>query len=104
MDTLSDEGALVVLDLILKKRQHLATDDDDVFMSGDAKIRLEDYEKLDANKDGFISRFLPSTFPHPPPLRCSSVGEHVHRMSCAFVCVRVHCGGRVWGWRRKVLL
>mmetsp|Transcript_68531 Transcript_68531/g.100312 ORF Transcript_68531/g.100312 Transcript_68531/m.100312 type:complete len:294 (-) Transcript_68531:1212-2093(-) len=57
VDSLSQKASVELLDLILKKRGESSSDtEDDVFVTGGAKIRLEDYEKLDANGDGLISR------------------------------------------------
>lgn len=59
VDELSDHAAAHLLDLILKKRAELdsgAEGDINIFETGETRIRLEDYEKLDANGDGLISR------------------------------------------------
>ena len=59
VDSLTDRASAELLDRILKKRGEMGGDQgvDDVFETGEAKIRLEDYERLDTNRDGFISRF-----------------------------------------------
>ena len=57
VESLTDKASAELLDLILKKRGETAGDDlSDVFETGEAKIRLQDYERLDTNRDGFISR------------------------------------------------
>ena len=68
VDELSDHAAAHLLDLILKKRAELdsgAEGDINIFETGETRIRLEDYEKLDANGDGLISRYCLSALPHP---------------------------------------
>jgi hypothetical protein len=56
VEELSDKAAANLLDLILKKRGSSSEGDENIFETGDTRIRLEDYEKLDANGDGLISR------------------------------------------------
>jgi len=67
VDSLSQKASVELLDLILKKRGESSSDtEDDIFVTGGAKIRLEDYQKLDANGDGLISRSSPSPNLHRP--------------------------------------
>jgi hypothetical protein len=56
VEELSEKAAAHLLDLILKKRASSSEGDDSIFETGETRIRLEDYEKLDANGDGLISR------------------------------------------------
>ena len=64
VESLTDKASAELLDLILKRRGQSGGDQgvDDVFETGEAKIRLEDYERLDTNRDGFISRSRPAAF------------------------------------------
>lgn len=57
VERLSEKAQAELLDLILKKRgEEPLHGYDDIFETGEAKIRIEDYEKLDTNNDGLISR------------------------------------------------
>ncbi len=82
VDSLTDQRAVEVLDLILKRRGKSAPSDEDVFVTGDARIRIEDYDKLDTNKDGYVSRYhiyyTSESMSNPRPYQQPCL--HVHYM------------------------
>jgi hypothetical protein len=55
VDSLSDKAKAELLDLILKSRGESGPEVD-IFETGEARIRVEDYERLDTNRDGLISK------------------------------------------------
>jgi hypothetical protein len=57
VDSLSDKAKAELLDLILKSRGESGPEVD-IFETGEARIRVEDYERLDTNRDGLISKYM----------------------------------------------